>query len=58
MDNPVSVAAVKNSLSVGKIVAWTIAALVIFAIADATGITGWVLYPYSSVKNKFAKKSA
>ena len=51
MESPV--AAIKNNLSVSKIVGFIIVALVVFAVLDVTGLTGWVLSPVSSFKAKF-----
>lgn len=53
--NPVS--EIKSNLSVGKIIGWLVLAVVVLAIADAAGVTAWVLTPYSSFKAKFLTKS-
>lgn len=54
MDNPI-----KENVSVGKIVGFIVLSMVVFALADATGLTNWILYPYSTIKGKFfAPKAA
>jgi len=55
MESPVNT--IKNNVSVGKIIGFIILSLVVFAIADFTGLTDWILYPITSAKAKFGKSS-
>lgn len=56
MDNPIT--AVKQNVSISKILGFIILALVVFALFDAVGITPWILTPYSQIKAKFFNKTA
>ena len=56
MESPVT--SIKSNLTVGKIIGWAVLAIAVFAIADATGFTSWILYPVSTAKAKFAKGAA
>jgi hypothetical protein len=47
---------VKSNLTVGKIVGWTITAIAVLAIADAAGLTPWVIQPVTTAKAKLAKR--
>lgn len=49
---------VKSNLSPVKLAGLALGIVALMAIADAAGITNWVIYPYSSAKAKFGKKAA
>jgi hypothetical protein len=56
MDNPVTI--VKSNLTVGKVVGFIVLGIVVFAIGDLTGLTGWFLAPVTSFKNWNAARTA
>lgn len=49
---------VKTNLTPAKLAGLALGLLAVMAIADAAGITNWVIYPYSSAKAKLSKKQA
>lgn len=56
MDNPVAV--VKNNLTVSKLVGFIVVAIAVFAIAEVTGLTTWILQPVGTFRSKFLKPNA
>lgn len=48
---------VKSAIQPGKIVGLLIGGLVIAIIADAAGLTNWLLFPFSTAKAKWGKKA-
>lgn len=53
MESPASI--VKQSLNPGAILKFVVATVVAFAIFDALGLTNWLLFPWTTAKNKFSK---
>lgn len=51
--NPLS--EIKSNISVGKILAFVVTAVAVFAILDFLNLTQWVINPVSSAKAKFGK---
>lgn len=49
------IATVKQNLSIPKIVGGAIVLVAVLAIADAAGVTNWILFPVTTAKAKFAK---
>lgn len=47
---------VKNNLTPTKIIGGLIVTVAIFALADASGLTNWIVYPVTTAKAKFSKK--
>ena len=56
MDNPI--AAVKSGFSFNKIVGVVVGVFVAALIADALGLTKWLLTPYSAAKEQWSKNKA
>jgi hypothetical protein len=55
MDSPAAI--VKQSLNPGSIIKLLVGSLVVFAILDFANLTGYILYPVTSLKAKFATKT-
>ncbi len=48
----------KSAITPGKLVGGLLTFIVLAAIADASGLTNWLLFPVTTAKAKFAKKAA
>lgn len=59
MENPVAAvtSAAKSAFTVRNLALGLVTLLVVFAIAELLGITGWLLTPIASAKAKWGKKS-
>lgn len=56
MESPV--ATIKNNITPGKIIAFAVTAIAVFAILDLAGLTNWVISPVSSFKAWNANRKA
>jgi hypothetical protein len=55
MENPIAV--VKSNVTLSKILGFAVLAIVVFAVAEVTGLTSFILAPVATIRSKFRPAS-